>query len=274
MRKRYCAYKCVFGNYDIVMPPSYLSEDCDYIVVTDDEKLSAPGWRKHVVSPKPFSSPKEANLFFKASYHEQLDAYEASLYLDGNIQIVGDVSILFEDFVKKDVALGLQTHPDRISVGEEMKACIRLSNLRSISDAWAELELYRSLGFPDTLGLFENNIIFKNHRVNGLDDAMSAWYQAFCKFGQRDQFSLPYVLWKTGVSYSTRTYGLRDPKPEFFFLYPHWSSDKKLDGLNAYIRARRYDRGIWPVVNIIWGAFQFLRAKISLGNRLRKLIKG
>lgn len=274
MEKRFVVYKCVFDDYDVVLRPKYLSEDCDYVVVTDNEQLSAPGWRKHVVSPEPFSSPKEANLFFRSSFHKQLSSYEASLYLDGNIQIARDIYALFEEFVKKGVALGLQAHPDRVSVKEEVEACIQFSKLQNIPDAWAELEHYRSLGFPDDVGVFETGIIFKNHCVSGLDDAMNTWYSEFRKFGQRDQMSLPYVIWKTGVSYSTRSYGLRNPEPEFFFLYPHWKSRSKLDWLNVYIRARRYDGGIWPVVNRSWDMFQVMRAKVSFKRHLRKLIKG
>lgn len=274
MTKKYCIYKCVFGNYDIVLPPLIVSPICDYLVITDDANFSAPGWKKQIVSVEQFASPKTANLFFRALYHKQLTGYEASLYLDGNIQIAGDVAFLFEEFVNRGVALGLQLHPDRRSVEEEVKACIRLSLLKRPEDGWVELESYRSFGFPDNIGLFESNIIFKNHRVIGLDDAMSEWYDEFCKFRQRDQISLPYVIWKSGVSYSSRSYGLRDPRPEYFFLYPHSSSTNLLDWMNAYIRAHRYNRGLWPFVNIGWSTFQFIRAKVAPVKRLRRISKG
>lgn len=274
MKSRFVVYKCVFSDYDVILRPSVVTKGCDYVVVTDNPDLFASGWQKHVVSAKKFSSAKEANLFYRSTFHEHLDCYEASLYLDGNIQICSDISGLFEKFVNSGAALGLQKHPERVSVAAEIEACIEFKKLKSVSDAWDELNYYRSLGFCDDMGLFETGLIFKNHSVDGLNEAMNAWYDAFRKFGQRDQLSLPFVLWKTGVSYSKFDYGLRDPVPENFFLYPHWKSCSKFDWLNVYIRAHRYNGGIWPAANIVWDKFQLLRGEVSLAKRLQKLTKG
>ena len=274
MSARFLVYKCVFSDYDVILRPLKTSKACDYVVVTDNPNMSAPGWRKHIVSVMPFSSPKEANLFYRSTFHEHLSSYEASLYLDGNIQICSDITSLFETFISYGTALGLQVHPSRISVKEEIEACVNFSKLKSVPDAWAELDHYRSLGFLDDVGMFETGIIIKNHSVKGLDDAMNMWYRIFREFGQRDQISLPYIIWKTGVSYSKLNYGLRDPEPVSFFLYPHWKSRSILDWLNVYIRAHRYNGGIWPTINIVWDWFQEIRGKVSFTKSLRKLIKG
>lgn len=270
---RLCIYKCVFGDYDIIVPPRHYAAETDYVVVTENPDLPTPGWQRRIVKLEGFKSPKHANMFYRAKYHSELGDYAASLYLDGNIHVLGDLRSLFDSFLQKDVALGLQTHPDRTSVESEIEACIRHKLLRSVPDAQAELDLYRAEGFADDIGFFETNVIFKNHSKPGLEQAMDEWFMAFSRFVQRDQFSLPYAVWKTGVSYTESTYGLRSPDPKFISLYPHWPNKNKIDWLNAYIGARRYENFLFSMLNQAWTVFQVLRKKASPRQRLNALRK-
>jgi Protein of unknown function (DUF616) len=255
MRK--LVYTCVFNRYDRVYPPVIVERDVDYVIVTEDASMKTEGWRLHLVDASGFSSPKAANLYHRALIHRVLPGYDLALYIDGNIRLIGNTSRLWDEFSTADHALRLFHHPLRKSVKEEAKVCISNQKISIPSKVAIELNEYEEAGFMDDQGLVETTIMLRNHRHPDLDAAMELWWQLFQRHQTRDQLSLPYVLWKTGVSRSYHGFNFRDPNP-YFGLYPHRGA-AHVPPLYSHLSARAYDSPAHKALLQTWHAWWTLR---------------
>jgi hypothetical protein len=247
---RRLVFTCVFGGYDRVYPPVIQEPELDYVLVTDDDSVRVPGWRNHVVDISVFPNAKAANLHYRALIHRELPSYDLSLYVDGNIRLIGMTSRFFEPFLASGKTLGVFPHPLRRTVTDEADACIKAEKVREPQRVSAELAAYVADGFPDDQGLIETTIMLQDHRAAELDPAMSLWWCLFEKHLTRDQLSLPYVRWKTGVSCMYQDFSFRQPNP-YFALYPHWKA-ADVPVLYTHLSARSHDSVVHRALLRLW----------------------
>lgn len=236
---RLLVYTCVFGGYDLVLPPVRSEPGVDYVVITEDASLRVPGWRTQVVDATVFRTAKAPNRHYKMLAHRLLTGYDASVYVDGNVRLLGPLSPLVEAFLHTGTALGVYPHPLRHSVAEEIATCESVGKLAGNELATEELASYRADGFRDDVGLVETTVLLKNHAHPQLDAAMALWWSLFERFDTRDQFNLPYVLWRTGLPCHWHSRSFREPNP-YFGIYPHLRA-RHVPARYTYISARAYD---------------------------------
>lgn len=84
-------YTVLFGNYDILKEPLYITPNCDYYILTDQNINSDSVWRKYplenfVEQIKEFSNIEKAR-YFKLHLHLLFPKYKYSMFIDANIQI-------------------------------------------------------------------------------------------------------------------------------------------------------------------------------------------
>ena len=92
-------------------------------------------------------------------------------------------------------------HSDgRTTIKEEAEAII-LSEKADPLLVRKQLETYKNNGFQDNIGLFEAGILVRAHNDLWVIEAMEQWWHEIKTHTQRDQLSLPYVLWKTGLDF-------------------------------------------------------------------------
>lgn len=253
-------YTAVFGGYDRVYPPVKPEPGVDYVIVTEDAAVQVPGWRTLRADINSFATPKAANLYHRALIHRMLPGYDASLYIDGNIRLLGPTSPLFEALKESGAALMLFAHPLRHTVSEELEAVIAAGKVADADRGRQEVESYLNNGFPDNIGLGETTIILKNHRHPKLDDAMSLWSELFQQHLSRDQLSLPYVVWKSNLDVAWIPGTFREPNP-YFAVYPHANAV----GVNpkyAHVSARSHDNGLYRLLLGAWHASWVLRRAV------------
>lgn len=194
---RIVIYTCITGDYDRLVDPSVVSPDFDYICFTD-KPTNVKVWQIRPIPDelKGLSKVKQHKIV-KISPHKYLPEYEESLYIDGSIDIVGDIheflSVYCSDTSK---SIFIRKHPARDCIYDEAEECIRAKkDTREHIDN--QIQRYKSEGFPKHFGLTENNIIYRRH-----DDCckkvMEAWKDEIIKGSHRDQLSLYYCLWKVG----------------------------------------------------------------------------
>lgn len=249
---RLLVYTCVVAAYDRVFPPVRIEDGIDYVVITEDASLQVPGWRTQVVDAARFHSTRAANRHYKMLAHQLLPGYDASVYVDGNVRVLGPLSVLVEEFLATGAALGIYRHPLRQTIAEEIAACEHADKLVGSELAREEFASYRADGFPDDVGLVEAGVLLKNHSHPQLTPAMTLWWSLFERYETRDQFSLPYVLWKTKISCKWHPTSFRDPNP-YFGIYPHLGS-KHVSARYAYAAARAYDSPFYRALLGIWHA--------------------
>lgn len=213
-------YTCVFGGYDRLFPPVEAEDGITYIAVTDDDTLKVDGWQTLVVDRRCFADSRLANRYFKMLGLRDFRDYDASVYVDGNVRILGGMAPLMRELLASGAALGAHRHTRRSTVAEEVAACARLGKAASPERLQSELDDYVRDGFPDNVHLVEATILVRNHRHPDLDAAMRLWWDLFQRYRNRDQISLPYVLWKTNLPVLSLQGGIREPN-RHFGIYPH-----------------------------------------------------
>lgn len=243
-------YTCVFGGYDWVFPPICPENGLTYVIVTDDPGLRVSGWQSFLVDIRQFNNAQTANRYYKTLIHRVLKGYDCSLYIDGNIRLLGYTSEFFSQFIASEMSLGLYLHPLRSSVHEEIEVCLSSKKVASPERLAEEFDYYSKDGFPDNVGLFEAGVLLKNHLHPELDSSMELWWQLFERFGTRDQTSLPYVLWKTGVSCMYHENSFREPNP-YFGIYTH-RGDLRAPRYYGYVEGRAFDNLFYAVILCLW----------------------
>lgn len=256
---RLLVYTCVFSGYDRVFPPVVIEPEVDYVLLTDDPDVSVAGWTTQVVDP---SGPR-GNRRYKMIGHRLLGEHDVSIYVDGNIRVIGGMRDFAERFLATGAAIGSYRHPLRASVREEVQACMKAGKIAAGEHMLVELDAYLAEGFPDDQGLIETGVFLKNHAHPGLEPAMDFWWQLFEHYRTRDQLGLPFVMWKLGTPACIFQESFRKPNPHFG-LYPHRRSDASAAYL--YVRARAYD-SLWARVCLrLW------HARWALRRRFRKAV--
>ncbi len=213
-------YTAVTSRYDLVLPPARQSAPLVFGLF-DDAGTEVRGWQR-VPFRRSFDCDITTNRFHKFFAHELFPDAEYSIYLDGNIGVVGDLVPLLDEFIASKCAMGLFRHRDRSTVGEELSACLRMSKF----DA-ADLQLYkkqiqhyRAERMPENQPLNDNGVLFRWHSHPMLATAMDQWWEQFLAFTKRDQISLPYVLWKTSLPINRWQWSVRSAN-SYLEKYPH-----------------------------------------------------
>lgn len=259
-------YTCIINHYDYLFSPKVLPKGIKFYCFTDqvDHSLKSKGWiLLPLSSPKSISKPNLINRYHKFFPHIVLPETDYSLYIDGNIRVISDITPLLKEFINSTATLGLCKHPHRNTIREEIDACINRNKISDPELLYKEYDYYLSQGFEDIIGLTENNVILRKHN-DEMKRVMEDWWGQLNNYSQRDQISLPYVRWKIGVKTKVFNFNARLENP-YFWLYPHTKNSLfktiniivkslKRDNIKVkvflnYIVKPLYKRTIYPLLN-------------------------
>lgn len=216
-------YSAVTTGYDVILPPLQVDPSYQYVLFAD-ESVRSPGW-KHAPLVKTFDSPVLTNRYHKFFPHRLMPDTEFSIYVDGNIGIIGDVSKLMREFIESRAAIGLFRHRDRVTIDEEVEACIEMGKYDPLDlpKARHQLQYILQSGMPPAQQLTDNAVIFRWHKHPKHDDAMEEWWGHINTFTKRDQISLPYVIWEKAIPAKRWDWSFREEN-RFFQHYRHQQS--------------------------------------------------
>lgn len=205
MKNDFVVYTAIFGNYDKLRDPLLSSLPCDFICFTDDSNLTSNVWKVEYIDAG-CETGSFWNRRIKMLPHRYLSEYSYSIYVDGNIQLVGDPAAIFEEY--SDVSIAIPPHPERICSYAELETCFDMGLIpKAAEKRWGRI--YEEAGFPRNLGLFENSVIYRNHHDPQVVGVMDAWWEAYCEIGGRDQLSLTYLAWKRKLAIRRMNHGPR-----------------------------------------------------------------
>jgi hypothetical protein len=203
-KKKMVVYTCITGNYDQLNNHSYINPASDYICFTDDVSIKNnknSSWQiKQLVFDK--LDNVRNNRWHKLHPHILFPEYEKSVYVDANINIVSEE--LFADIdiaVRDSRKISLGPHFSRKCVYDELDACLKFKKDDPVIMR-EQIDLIRKEGFPENYGLFEGNIIYREHHDKDVKKIMDDWWWWIENYSRRDQLSLTYVLWKNNFRIS------------------------------------------------------------------------
>lgn len=190
-------YTCISGNYDILRDVVNPESDIDYICFTD-LPIESNTWKIRPIPQflKSFDPTKIARCI-KILPHLFLSEYETSVWIDGNIQVLGDIKKFINQNLKNYFAI--PKHPLRKCVYEEGTAVIDLKKDCS-SNVNVQINLYKSKNYPKNNGMVQSNVIIRKHNDKRCVEISNTWWTHVRLYSKRDQLSFNYCIWKKNVS--------------------------------------------------------------------------
>lgn len=195
-------YSTNLNNYDDLhespsekfnMPSSF-----EYLYYTDFEAPN--GWKKVEMT----GDSRKESRFYKINSH-LLPEHDISIYIDASFEFKRGIRNFPDLLGEYDIALAkhgkdndIYTHLGTLihSKKDEPKRMVK------------QVCKYLHEGLPDHV-LTENGIIIRrnNDRVRKMNEI---WWKEYLFGSERDQLSLPYAIWKSGVKMTLLPFSVRD----------------------------------------------------------------
>lgn len=193
LEKKIVIYTVIVGDYDYLKDPEFVMENCDYICFTDNPNLCSEIWQIKLLDNTNLDDTRW-NRKYKILPHKYLSDYEWSIYIDGNVRLIGDMREYILNESKGKPMLCLR-HSSRNSLYEEAEECIKFhkDNEKTILN---QIEGYKKEGYKGDNGLTVNNILVRNHMNPIVIKVMEDWWHEVETKSCRDQLSFRYVCWK------------------------------------------------------------------------------
>lgn len=196
-QERIAVYTVLFGKYDELKEPMYISPQCDYYVLTDQDIYDGGVWKRYPISRFDDRvgdlSDLERARFFKLHPHFLFPEYRYSVFVDANIQIVTDIVPVVRQL--GDNFIAIHNQPGRDCVYQEATEILVL-NKAPWDQVKKQIDAYKKEGFPEHYGLFRTCVIVREHMDPRCIKLMGLWWENIEKYSKRDQLSFTYSLWK------------------------------------------------------------------------------
>lgn len=200
--KKIAVYSCITGGYDKLQEPFFYPFNIDYIMYLSNVVCESQlGWSIRNI-PDDILKLKDNSLinrYIKFHPFELLGKdYDYSIYIDGNITPVTDLTI-FTEKINPEIGIAMHMHSQRNCVYDEAKACMILGKGQK-ANIEKQIKRYEDQGFPHNYGLLECNVIAVDlHNRNAKRIFDKWWEELMISKSGRDQLAFPYVLWTQGI---------------------------------------------------------------------------
>lgn len=181
-------YTVLTGNYDYVHELLYKQSNVDYVLFTNNRKIVSDTWKvKYVESDlDDLLLSREIKIL---PYKYLNGFYTASIYIDANAYIYGDIANLCSYLYNGITFMGTR-HYCNNSIRDEINACISCGKIKDVDEIWRQYGRYVDEGFRDDLGLMECGLLVRRHKDEKLNELMNEWWKEYKNGVHRDQISL------------------------------------------------------------------------------------
>ncbi|MBO4901314.1 MAG: DUF616 domain-containing protein [Lachnospiraceae bacterium] len=195
-------YTSIYGGYDDLQEPLIKDEKCKYVVFSDGDIPEDSSWEKADESliPKGYDTPELRNRYVKMFPH-RLFGNRYSIYIDGNLKLVGPASMLLQrNVAENQTGIGMHLHPREVCIYEEIDSVLYHGKITR--NEKKELKhTYKLKGMPRHFGMFECNVIVRDHNNETMRKIMEKWWDYYSKGVRRDQAYFTLVLYELGYSF-------------------------------------------------------------------------
>lgn len=223
-------YTVIMGSYDGLLPqPKY--KGVEYICFTD-QPFRSKTWE---IVPLTSNDLPLARISRKPKImpHKFLEAYEYSIYIDGNILVLRNpLELVLSELSKTPMAIfdHNQTDDARDCVYKEHQAIIDLYHQSGVlKDDLTLMEnhmkRYKDVGYPKDNGLIAATVILRKHHHPEVIRTMETWWDELCAGSKRDQLSFNFAAWKNNFSPAIIDGNVRN-NPYFYMIGVHRKSYK------------------------------------------------
>lgn len=208
-------YTALTGNYDSLIQHKFLHPDYDYICFSNDIPEEMVGHWKIQKIDFSTSDKQLQSRYPKLQPHKVLADYDISIYVDANVGL-DDESIFrrVDELIDQGVLLAGVKHQSRKCLYKESLYLILSGRAKKIRLTIEQMRKYKKEGFPRDFGMYEANIIYRQHNTPKVITQCDGWWHERQNYSHRDQLSYSYTLWKNKMpwayllpeQYSARNY--------------------------------------------------------------------
>lgn len=198
--KRFVIYTAIVGEYDELQQPEFIDNRFDYILFSNNISQKQIGvWQVRNISYFNNDYTRVAR-WVKTHPEELLNDYEASLWIDGALVIKDDyVYNRIIELYNNDYLIASMWHNQRNCIYKEAAEVVFLGlEHEKIVINW--LKKLRKEKYPEEYGLFETNVLYRNHNNYKIKEFDQLWWECIDSYSRRDQLSFNYVLWKKNLN--------------------------------------------------------------------------
>jgi len=199
---RVIVYTAITGSYETLRNPDVIDPKITYACFTDTPIWSnitnSTVWKICKTPRSTLDTTRKARQI-KTQPHVFLDnnAFDYSVWIDGNVNITGDIFKLIESL--GDFQFAGFKHYIRNCLYSEAETCI-VENKDDPQIITAQTTQYKNEGFPADNGLLETNVLIRKHNDPEINHLMDLWWEQIRTHSKRDQLSLTYACWKQGIT--------------------------------------------------------------------------
>ena len=202
-------YTAIIGGYDELVEPSYKPEGWEFVCFSDRE-LKSDTWEVRPTLPLYTDNTRTARKH-KLLAHRLFPKHEYSLWIDGNIQVVGDVNKLlpYLDNCNYSTYDHSQNQLDpRSCIYDEGKTILDLGmknggNYKDDPNIISrQMKRYRDEGYPAQNGLVVQMEVLRRHNEQDVVDSMEDHWVELKYNSKREQLSFNYIAWKNNLKFS------------------------------------------------------------------------
>lgn len=222
-------YTAIFGDYNGLIPQPKL-EGFDYICFTENPKLKAKPW-KTVVVDLPFPDDlTRSNRHIKILPHQYLPDYDLSIYIDGNVWILGNFDHLlqthFQNTKMATFSHSQTTRDPHNCIYQEHNTLMEIGERFGVyKDSKEKLiehvDFLRKKQYPENNGLIQGSVLIRLHNDPEVISVMEDWWSIVKKYSKRDQLSFNYVAWENNFDFNTIPGDVREGNPYVYHLGQH-----------------------------------------------------
>lgn len=200
-KSKIAVYTCITGNYDKeILEPFLKMENIDFYLFTDNENITSKYWK---VMKLPDNVNQYNNIlknrYLKMHPKELFKDYDYSIYIDGNVKVMSDLTDLIYSINDK-TGISMHRHQFRNCIYKEIEVC-KIKKKGNYSEMKRQVDKYKQEGFPQEFGMLEATIIVSDLNNDNSEKILDDWWNEFISTKSlRDQISLHYVIWKNHLT--------------------------------------------------------------------------
>lgn len=209
-------YTAITGKLDKLRDPLYIDDSFRYICYTDQEDITSDIWeiRNITIEKNDYNRTAKKYKVFPNLYFSD---YEWSIWIDGQLQITGDLRELIEKYITSSNMLCF-LHPTRATIHDEAKVCqtLHFDDERVIEK---QINFIEKSGFQDDNELIAGGFLVRKHNENDVIKLMNDWWDMIVNGSKRDQLSFNYAAWKNQFFFDVTDLNILDNP--YFKCIPH-----------------------------------------------------
>lgn len=182
--------------------PEYKNVFWDYICFTDNPEKW--GTKQGVWEFRKPECPKDLNAagkyhWCKIKPHDVLAEYDYSIWVDPQMQIIGELQQFYKVYGKKASFLAFSLYAGD-SIYEVVNTSLTEDDANIIYRS--KMLQYRKEGYPDHNGLISSSLIIRSHRDEELKEVLDIWWQEANECKNIRDIVFNYAAWKKNFKFA------------------------------------------------------------------------